>query len=75
MDPKSKIGAWEGEQLTSCFQFGEAIGQTKKHSKGYVTHGHSRANTNCHTHGQELEKCLLHMKQLLQNELECIWMQ
>lgn len=72
MDPISKIGAWEGEWLTSCFQFGEAIWQTKKLSKGYITHGHSKANINCHIHDQELEKCLLHMKQLLQNELECI---
>jgi hypothetical protein len=65
MDPKSEIGAWERERLTSCFQFREAIGQTKNLSKGYVTHGHSRANINCHIHDQELEKCLLHMKQFI----------
>jgi len=65
MDPKSKIRAWEREGLISCFQFREAIIKTKNLNKGYVTHGHSWANINCHIHDQEVEKCLLHMKQFI----------
>jgi len=75
MDPKPKIGAWEGNNSQVVFNLERQLDKLKNLHKGYITYGHSRANINCHIHDQELEKCLLHVKQLLQKELECIWMQ